>query len=70
MCFIFLDQINVIFMRLLYKAVILCDYIIKSDNKAACIFQHPAAEDNENPWLISINIAYRLKFYLHVWKIQ
>ena len=28
MCFIFLDQINVIFMRPLYEAIIWCDYII------------------------------------------
>ena len=30
-CFIFLDQINVIFMCPLYEAVILCDCIIKMD---------------------------------------
>ena len=29
MCFIFVKQINVIIMRLLYEAVILCDCIIK-----------------------------------------
>ena len=28
MCFIFVEQINVTFMRLLYEAVILCDCII------------------------------------------
>ena len=28
MCFIFVEQINVIFMRLLYDAVILCDCIV------------------------------------------
>ena len=32
MYFIFHDQINVIFMRPLYKAVILCDCIINANN--------------------------------------
>ena len=32
MCFMFVDQINVIFMRPLYEAVIFCDCIIKDDN--------------------------------------
>ena len=35
MCFMFVAQINIIFMRPRYEAVILCDSIIKS-----CIFQN------------------------------
>ena len=34
MCFIFVAQINVIFMRPLYEANILCDCIIKRYHKA------------------------------------
>ena len=37
MCFIFLDQMNVIFMRRLYEAVIWCDCIINT-SKSATIF--------------------------------
>ena len=34
MCFMFVAQINIIFMRPLYEAVILCDCIIKSRTNA------------------------------------